>query len=408
MSGEGVDTLWPRWWPHDRPSTMEPRPPMKILHLYSDCRYTGPAQPVIEACRGLADRGHDVTLAYRDAPTPRRSVGGEAAAAGIKTDASFGLNRYIGLTDTASDLIRLPAFIRRERFDIVHTHLSHDAFLGALCVRLAGMGRRRPMIVRSLHRRNVLPDKLGNRLQVKAMPDGVVVFTPGFRRQYIERFGLDERTVGLVPPTIDTAKFDPARGSFKDVRGELGIDKDTVVIGIVGRFQAYRRMDLFMEAAKLVAEVDPGVRFMVVGQSSQFEQTVREPMRRLGLQKQIVLAGYRAADYIDALAAMDVFTLLMPGSDGTARAVREALAMGRPTVVSAYGMLPELAPDGKVGRVVQLEPRSLADGWLELVTDAARRQALGAAARRHAIEAFDIGRSVEQLEAFYEQLLALR
>jgi hypothetical protein len=43
-------------------------------------------------------------------------------------------------------------------------------------------------------------------------------------------------------------------------------------------------------------------------------------MVRLGIEPWVILAGYRTDDYLDALACMDIFVFLMPGSDGTARA----------------------------------------------------------------------------------------
>ena len=38
---------------------------MKILHLFSDWKWTGPAEPVLNLCKELEKRGHDVTLGYR-------------------------------------------------------------------------------------------------------------------------------------------------------------------------------------------------------------------------------------------------------------------------------------------------------------------------------------------------------
>lgn len=379
---------------------------MKILHLYSDFRKTGPAQPVIDTCRALIDRGHEVMLACRATPRGKerktRPVTAAAEAAGIAFTTQLGLNRYIGLTDTAVDLVRIPRYLRRERFDIVHSHLPHDAHLAGLTVPLAG--RHRPKLIRTLHMRSVLAANPVNRFVVRKLNDGVIVFTEGFRRRYIEKFRLPEEKIAVVPPHIDTHRLDPAK-EYRDMRSFFGIAPDAVTIGIVGRFQAYRRTDVFFKAAKIVAEQEPQTRFIVVGASRQAKVTVDQPITELGLQQQVIKAGYRREDYVDTVAAMDIFTILMPGSDGTARAVREAMALAKPCVVSDFGMLPELAPEGKAGRVVPMEPEALAAAWLKLIRDPQRRRELGASARQYAQDHFNREASMDRLEAFYERVL---
>ena len=53
----------------------------------------------------------------------------------------------------------------------------------------------------------------------------------------------------------------------------------------------------------------------------------------------MIFAGYRDRDYVDVLRAADVFTLLVPGSDGTCRALLEATACGLPAVTTRRGAL---------------------------------------------------------------------
>ena len=77
----------------------------------------------------------------------------------------------------------------------------------------------------------------------------------------------------------------------------------------------------------------------------------------------MVLAGYRLEDYFSVIAAFDLFVMMRAGSDGTARALREVMAMGKPAIVSDRGMLPELVRDGYNGYVAADERRARrADG----------------------------------------------
>lgn len=377
---------------------------MNILCLYSDWRWTGPAEPVLQLSLGLQQRGHTVRLACRAMPATVRqaeeTVQDKALAAGLSVTTEFALDRYMGPRNTLHDLVALPRYLRRQRIDILHCHLSHDQALGAVCARLCG--QRRPLLVKTLHRRAVPERSLGYRLSLNGplRSDGLFVFTPSFRALYIERFGLDPECIALQPMTIDLQRFSPQR-RYRPMREVFGIAPDAMVIGIVTRFQKYRRMETFIEAAATVVAQRPQVRFLLLGWSGQIEETVLAPVRALGVEKQVIVAGYRTDDYEDTLACLDAFTLIIPGYDGTARAVREAMAMGKPCVVSDVGMLPEIIQHGRTGLVTELTVEGLTRSWLQLADDPGLRQSLGQAARQHAETEFALPRMAEAVERAY-------
>jgi glycosyltransferase involved in cell wall biosynthesis len=137
------------------------------------------------------------------------------------------------------------------------------------------------------------------------------------------------------------------------------------------------------------------------------EQSVIQPMRELGVAKRVVLGGYQTNDYLDTLACMDIFVFLMPGSDGTARALREAMAMGKPVIVANRGMLPELVEDGISGLVVNDTSEELARAALRLLHDPEMREALGKEAYRKAHRDFELDRQAESVEKFYREMMEL-
>jgi glycosyltransferase involved in cell wall biosynthesis len=180
-----------------------------------------------------------------------------------------------------------------------------------------------------------------------------------------------------------------------------------VVIGMVARFQKYRRTEiLLMALTRLVVEF-PHVKALLVGRSSQIRESVIEPTRRLGLDANVILAGYQTENYLDTLAAMDIFVFLMAGSDGTARALREAMAMGKPTVVARRGILQELVEDGETGLVIDDTPENLFEALKGLVRDRSLRIRMGRAARKKALQEFRVEKQAQGIEAFYQEILRL-
>lgn len=384
---------------------------MKILHLYSDWKWTGPAEPVIQMCKSLEEQGHDVLFACRATPPENlkepETVELKAKEYGIKYTTQFYLNRYCPIKETISDIWKLAQFIKKEGFDVVHSHLSHDQSLCTIVRRLVGT-RKKMVWIKQMHHREILKPSFLNKLlmySARSKGNAIGVFTEGFKKKYAERFNLPEESLVVTPMSLDLQKFYPER-SFVDQRKAYGIDETACLIGIVARFQHYRRMDIFMKAAKLLVDQEPNVRFMVIGRSSQMEETVIKPMRELGIEDKVVLPGYLIDNYIDMMQTLDIFTLMIPGFDATARALREAMALGKPCVVSNIGMLPDIVEHGKAGLNFDFHnAEELAACWLELVRDAEKRKQMGAYGAKLAKEHYAMENLGTSLTEIYQSLL---
>jgi glycosyltransferase involved in cell wall biosynthesis len=118
----------------------------------------------------------------------------------------------------------------------------------------------------------------------------------------------------------------------------------------------------------------------------------------------VVFTGFRE-DVSRLLAAIDLF-VLSSLHEGLSIALMEAMALGKPPVVTWVGGLPELVRDKEEGLLVPpADPAALAAGIDRLLQDAALRDRLGRTARRRAAE-FDIRAAVRRMEEVYAELLA--
>ena len=139
---------------------------------------------------------------------------------------------------------------------------------------------------------------------------------------------------------------------------------------------------------------------------------MRTPIRRLGLEPHVELPGYLyEPDYSLALRSLDAFLFLVPGSDGTCRALREAMSLGLPIVATDRGMLPDLlgehpglAGHGPAGLVRPEEVEPVATALVELIDDAALREQLGRSARARVTGPMDPERAARRLLDFYAEL----
>jgi len=383
---------------------------LKILQLFSDWKWTGPAEPVLNLCKELKERGHEVTLAFRKSP-PRvdDSLEKRILAAGVPATGQFHLNHVLkllrpsSLVDNLWDFRHLVGYLKEEAFDVVNVHHSHDHILGGTAAKKVS---HPPLLIRTDHKRDGLKPSLGNRFLISHLTDGILTFSERARKREVDHFGMPAERVGRIPTALDLSRYDPHR-EYKEMRPVFGISSRETVIGMIARYQKYRRTDVFLEGMRDVVREFREVKILLVGRSGQMNESVVQPMKRLGMDPWVSLAGYRTDDYLDTLACMDLFVFLMPGSDGTARALREAMAMGKAVVVANRGMLPELVDDGVTGLVVQDTPEGLSRAVLKLLRDPALRDALGKAAYEKAHREFRLDRQAEAVEQFYQQMVSL-
>lgn len=372
---------------------------MKVLHLFSDWKWTGPAEPTVSLCEALFAAGVDVTMAFRQTPIdyPDRTVGKEVGKRVIPHFDGFRLNRYFSFSDWAFDIRSIRSYVAEKGIDILHTNLSHDHFTALVSFALPG---KKPLIIRTDHKRDGL-DRSPFMSRAFARTDGLVTYSRKIMDADIKNFRFPAERTCVIPPGIT-----PYQGPVADMRPALGIKPDELVIGVIGRLKPDRGYDVILEAFKLVRERVNNAKLVIVGRSSQIENSIMKPLRALGIADHVVIAGYRVEDYFSVIAAFDLFVMMRAGSDGSARALREVMAMGKPAVVSGLGMLPELVEDGLSGFISE-GPKDLAEKLIDLLTNDAKRRAFGERARDGAVEKWSYAAQAEGMKQFYEKLLLM-
>lgn len=371
---------------------------MRILQLSSDWKWTGPAAPMLGLARAQRDAGHDVAVACAPAPPGSgSSLATMAEEAGFPPVLQLDRARGVHPWSDRADAARLRVLLEERDVEVVHTWHTRDH---VLALRAAAARRRagRTRVVRSYKIAEPIAPWPWNRWLFGPGTDGLVCVSQAAARANARLRG--GRPVTAVFGTVDLARFRPAPRD-PVVRKSLGLAPEHRVVGIVARAQRHRRFDLLLDAATRLFARDPAARLVVVGRGTHIEETAVRPARRLGIADRVVFAGYRTHDYVDVLRSFDVFTFLVPGSDGGCRALLEAAACGLPAVTSGRGALPEIVADGQTGRIVPEDPERLCDAWAGLLADPALRERMGQAARRRAETELAPERLVERMDALY-------
>lgn len=346
-----------------------------------------------------------MTLACRKPPVDHpQNLEGKARERGLQVTTDFHLNRYFAPRENLFDLRLLPRYLEREGIDLLHVHLSHDHFLGVMAVWRC---RRRVLLIRTNHKGVPLPAPWWNRTILAPFTDHLITLSQiAMERDKLD-FGKPPHRVSIVRGAIDATRFAP-RQRDPELARTLGLNGKGPALGIVARMQRRRRFPELLEAVARARSELPGLKILIVGRGTHAHEVV-ERADSLGLKDTVLFSGYRDGDYLDVLACMDAKVYLVPGSDGSCRAVMEAMAMGIPVLAARRGALPELVEDGVTGLLVDPDtPENLAAAMVRLLGDEARRREMGVAARNRILTHFTLERQADEVERIYREMLKSR
>jgi glycosyltransferase involved in cell wall biosynthesis len=344
----------------------------------------------------LRTRGHAVTFVARAGTegkvlAPLRALGVED----VHTLAFGGRRDPLG---TAQDLRALATLLGAH--DVVHVHRGKEHWMTAL----AGALVSRPVpVIRTRHIARPVSGHSLNRWLYRRRTAHVVAVSERIRRQYIEARLAEPERVTTVLGGVDHRRFHPAVDGLP-FRRAAGLAEREPLVGILGGFRAMKGHATFLHAARLVVASRPAVRFLLLGEGPQRE-AIRRLIGELDLDRSVRVIG-RVAAPERALAALDVAVYAADASEGMGRVPFEYMAMARPIVATAVGLVPEVLADGETAAVVPpKDPVALAHAIVRVLDDARFGAAAGRACRRLVEERYSGAAVAATLEALYRRCL---
>ena len=347
--------------------------PTRIHRVIARLNVGGPAIHVVLLSRGLEAHGFRTRLLAGEVTEDEGDMAYFAAQREVEVHRLPRLNRTLSPWADFQVFLALLRTFLRERPAVVHTHTAKAGTLGRLAAFLA----RVPLRVHTYHG-HVLGGSyfspfatrvfLAMERALARITHRIVVLTEDQRREMAEelRIGRRER-YRVIPLGLELDPFSPPgpqeEGSVRaEVRRELGLEEETVVVGSVGRLVPVKNHELLLLSIRpLERLLSRRIRLLVVG-GGEREAELQERAREWGVEDRVLWLGWRR-DLPRLYRAMDV--LALPSHDeGTPVAVIEALVAGVPVVARAVGGVPEVLEEGDLGRLVEGDGRDpLALSW---------------------------------------------
>ncbi|WP_414154090.1 glycosyltransferase family 4 protein [Pseudomonas sp. BNK-43-a] len=360
--------------------------------------------------RALSESGAEVVVIASD-----DDLGDSMAELDCSEYVPVHIAREINPLSDLKSLVRLISLFRQRRFDIVHSTTPKAGLLCAIAGLVARVPVRlhsftgQPWVTMSGLKRRILKacDRVIGLLDTRCYTD-----SQSQRRFLVEEGIVSARKLHVLGEGslagVNLQRFDPSRYSVEargELKVELGIDQDTLVLLFVGRITKDKGVVELLEAFSGLLEAGKDVVLVMVGPyETDGETLLSRYLADPQVASRLKLVGFTG----EPERYMSIATVLCLPSyrEGFGTVVIEAAAMEVPTVgTSIYG-LTDAVVDGITGKLVPVgDARALQEALLAIVEDPLVAHNLSAAARQRAVERFDSRRYSQLLIDEYHDLL---
>jgi glycosyltransferase involved in cell wall biosynthesis len=376
----------------------------------------------LRSCRGVGG-GPEKTILFSAKELDRRDFNVSIAYLKSVNDPDFDLHeraRKLGVEDfmtveerfkfDVGALRRLLAILRDREISILHCHCYKSDLYGLI------LSRFHPMkLVTTAHgplasfrffwsaknwRVRYLYDQLDLRL---LRYFDTVIMVSDTMRPIISRYGVDDQRLIWIKNAIDSRFFRRAEHPDPSLRSSLGIPDGASVIGAVGRLNGEKDYPNFLNAAKLLLERNPTLRFVIAGKG-ELDEPLRQLTRDLGLADRVHFLGH-LHDVRQVYELMDVY-VLSSTREGLPNAVLEAMAMEVPIVATDVdGVREAVTNDSEAILVAPRDAKSLAAGIEAVLADSSLAQRLARTARQKVEREFSFEARMRRVEAIYRSVV---
>lgn len=316
------------------------------------------------------------------------------------------MRREINLSSDLKAILHLSQIIRRGKFDIIHTHSSKGGILGRFAAKLNG--------VKTVHTPNgfyflglkghkrrsfLLFEQLAG-----VFSDKLIAVSTSEREAAISHRVISSRKLVTIPNAIDASGFTEGVTRREQMRAELGLAKDSPVIGTVARYSLQKDPLNFVRAAHTVLLQRPDVCFLWCGEGEMRAKT-EALAERLGIHHAFRFLGFRP-DVKDVMNTFDLF-VLSSIFEGLPYSLLEAMSLKLPIAATDVVGIRDVVVHDKTGLLVPpKEPEQLATAILQLINQPQKLAGFGQEGYQLVCSKYSIPRMVDGVQRIYDSLVS--
>lgn len=315
-----------------------------------------------------------------------------------------------------SDLVafwKLYRYFKRKKPDIVHTHTPKPNLLGQVAAKFAGV----PVIINTVHgfyfHKNMEPFARWFYIALEWIASKCSTMILSQNPEDIEtavELGICTREkIKFLGNGVDLNKFDPERfdDNFKKQKREkIGVPKDAIVVGIIGRLVKEKGYLELFEAFREITAERSNVWLVIIGpeEPEKADRISADAFKQYNIAERTRWLGSRD-DVPELLACCDVYTL-PSWREGFPRSAIEAAAMRLPIVATNIRGCRQVVENGKNGLLVPLkDSKELEKALLKLIGNPDLREQMGKAGYEKSQKEFNEQKVCEIILNTYKECL---
>ncbi|MCM8798319.1 MAG: glycosyltransferase family 4 protein [Candidatus Omnitrophica bacterium] len=374
----------------------------KILHIITHLELGGAQKTTLRIIQGLNQQVFEIHLLT----SPFGYLVKELhKIEGVKFKLIPALRRELNLLNDIIAFLIMLHYIRKNQFDIVHTHSPKAGFLGRWSAKLAGV----PHIIHTVHgfpfydKENfflrwlyILAEKL-----TAGMTSLFIVVCESDRIKGVSaRIGSKEKYV-LIREGIEINRDKIPSPNIS--RDRLGIADYSHLIGMVACLKAQKAPLDFVKMAYLVKQRFSKAKFALVGGGPLYGK-VERLVKKLNLENNLFIFGWRE-DACELISLFDIFVLTSVW-EGLPLVILEAMALKKPIVATKVDGIKELIKDGENGFLIEPGDYSgFAQKVILLLEDENLRKKISESDNSKILSQFNLDLMVKQTENLYLNLM---
>lgn len=381
----------------------------KVLYIITLFSIGGATETVVSMAKGLQPLGFDVEIATGPHILSEGSMYETAEKFNIKVHTFRFLRRNINFFVDIFIILQLTFFIRKNKFDIVHTHSSKAGVVGRIAAFLAGT----KVIVHTIHglpfhRYQPSIKKTFFSLVEKITAlfcDKIVAVTHTIVDVLVKNHLVSQNKLVVIRSAFNLDEYSKISIPKEYIRNRFGISNQDIVIGKVARLSKLKGHEYLMCAFVQVAKKISNAKLLLVG-NGELESKLKQFVKKEGLEDKVIFTGLVLPEDIPSIInSMDILvhsSLL----EGLARVLPQAIMMEKPIISFDLDGACEVIKDGINGYLIEpLNIEALADKIIDLCDNLDKAKEFGKIGKELLKDEFSEQKMISQIEKMYNELL---
>lgn len=382
---------------------------IKVLEIITLFSIGGATETVVSMAKGLSELDFSVEIVTGPHIVSEGSMYETASRLNIPVHTFKHLRREISLFFDLLIILQLAYFIRKNNFDVVHTHSSKAGVVGRIAAFLAGtqviihtihglpFHRYQPPLQKKLF---IIVEKISALFCHK-----IVAVTHTIVELLVSDNIIPRKKLTVIRSAFNLEEYLRLNINKEQIQNRFGLTKSDIVIGKIARLSKLKGHEYLLKAFMKVSKEIPNAKLLLVG-NGELESELKQFVKQEKLHEKVIFTGLVLPE--DVPSIINAIDILVHSSllEGLARVLPQAIMMEKPIISFDLDGACEVIKNGQNGYLIEpLNIDEMAKRILELCEDPDKAKAFGKAGKEFLKDEFDENKMVAEIANLYNELL---